>query len=86
MNDWISKRQEEKAAKKAAEDAMVAEFISSGKVINLGYCDKEAMKKSQRYAYHLDRAADNERSAKIVAKQQEADKYCIFSRTERLAK
>lgn len=86
MGDWISKWQEEKAAIKAAEEAAIAEFIAAGKVTHLGYFDEKAMKKSQKYSYHLSRASDSDRSAKIVAKQQEEDKYCIFSRAQRMSK
>lgn len=84
MKDWLTRKQEEDAARKAEDAAAIAEFVAAGKVKNLGYADEKYMKKMQRYGHHVSRKHDSERSAKIVAKQEEDDQFCVFSRAERL--
>ena len=84
MKDWLTRKQEEDAARKAEDAAAIAEFVSAGKVKNLGYADEKYMKKMQRYGYHVNNKHNSERSAKIVAQQEEDDKFCIFSRNDRL--
>lgn len=84
MKDWLTRKQEEDAIRKAEDAAAIAEFVAAGKVKNLGYADEKHMKKVQRYGYHVNNKRDSERSFKIVAQQKEDDQFCIFSQSERL--
>jgi len=83
MKDWLTRKQEEDAARKAEDAAAIAEFVAAGKVKNLGYADEKHMKKLQRYGYHANNN-HSERSSKIIAQKKEDDKFCIFSQNDRL--
>ena len=81
--DWISERRRKAEEDKASENEEIEAFIASNKVLHLGYADKKAVKEAQRLGYHKSKAADSERSAKIVQKLEEKENSLIFSKDER---
>jgi hypothetical protein len=76
MIDWLTEKQKSDAKRKADEAAAIAAFVAEGKVKNLGYSDKKYMDRIQR---NWNRSI----SPTEIAKKEEEDKFCIFSKDER---
>lgn len=76
MKDWLTEKQQSDAARKAAEAEAIAAFVAAGKVKHLGYCDEKQMKRVQRNW-------NRDISPTVIAKKQEEEQYCIFSKEER---
>ena len=83
MENWIAERQRLRQIEKSNLEDEINDFMSKNGVVNLGYADKKVVEKCQRLGYHMLKQYDNERSAKIVSKQKEAESLFIFSRDDR---
>jgi hypothetical protein len=76
MMDWLTDRQKADAIRKAKEAEIVASFIASGKMQDLGYSDENKMKRIQRNW-------NRDVSPAEMSRKEEEEKYCIFSKAER---